>query len=162
GRPENGRGMHGRDDERRERRGHWRAALRRNTERTPQQRLCRRRSETHERRRLHDGELVLEPGTARLDLALSRLLMDPPFAARLPLEMLDDVRHIHLASIDARVFECAIEQFPRWTDERMTREILVVAGLLAHQHDRCAAPDLRRRPSAWRSSTDRSYGMYVR
>ena len=126
--------MHRRDDDGGERRGHRLSALARDPEIASEQCLRRRRSKTDQRRGLHDREFVLNPRPARLDLALTRLLVDPPFAPRLPLEVLDDVRDIHLSPIDASVFERAIEQLSGRAVERMTAEIFVVARLLADEH----------------------------
>src|SRR5438045_3579111 len=49
--------------------------------------------------------------------------------------MLHDVGDVHDSAIDPRLLERAIEQLAGGADERMTGEILLVARLLADQHD---------------------------
>ena len=66
--------------------------------------------------------------------------MNAPLAARLPLEVLDDVGDVDARSVDARVGERAIEEFAGRSDERMTCEIFVVAGLLADEHQLSPRP----------------------
>src|SRR5205814_752591 len=84
--------------------------------------------------RLHDGELRLEPGSARRHLRPVRLLVDPPLPARLPLEVLDGVRDIGRPAVDAGRLERLVEEVPRRADERLSRAVLLVAGLLADEH----------------------------
>jgi hypothetical protein len=56
--------------------------------------------------------------------------------ARLVLEVLDRVRHINGRPIDARLLQCVAEELARGADERVSSEVLFVAGLLAHEHHR--------------------------
>src|SRR5207248_7188824 len=93
---------------------------------------------------------------ARRDLARVRLLVDAALAARLPLEVLDDVGHVDGRSIDARFTERAIEQLARRSDERVPAQVFVVPRLLADEHQlrflrafaedrlRAAAPQIAR------------------
>ncbi len=65
-----------------------------------------------------------------------RALMEPALGARggTPFEVLDDVRDEDLFALDARSRECVVEDPSSRTDERTTRVILLVAGLLPHEH----------------------------
>src|ERR1051325_2176832 len=126
--------MHSGKHNRSERRRHALSALGRDLELTAEQRLRRGRPHAHERLRLHDRELVVYARAVRVDLALVRTLVDPPLAARLPFEVLDDVGDVDGFAIDARFFERAIEQFAGRTDERMALQVFVVARLLADEH----------------------------
>src|SRR3954454_7870567 len=101
---------------------------------TTEQRLRRGRTEADDRARLDQRDLTVEPWPARGDLAGVRFLVDAPLAARLPLEVFDDVRDVDRGAIDAGVLERAIEQLPRWTDEGMAGKVLRVTRLLAHEH----------------------------
>ena len=59
------------------------------------------------------GNLGIEPRAARRDFRRARLLVNPPLAARLPLEMLDDVGDVGRRPVDARGFQRAIEKLDR-------------------------------------------------
>src|SRR4051812_2578271 len=61
--------------------------------------------------------------------------MNASLAARLPLEVLDGVRHVHVRAIDTRFGQCSVEQVARWSDEGPAGEVLLVARLLPHEHD---------------------------
>src|ERR687887_611324 len=84
--------------------------------------------------RRDDVELRVEPGPARGHLAPVRLLVDAPLAARLPLEVLDDVRDVGLPPVDPRLLERLVEDPAGRADERLPRLVLLVAGLLADEH----------------------------
>src|SRR5262245_26724573 len=93
------------------------------------------RTEEHEHPGAHDRELLIEPWLACADLRRVGLAVNAPLAARLPLEVLHDVRDVGVASIDPRRDQALVEQLPRGADERLARAILGVAGLLADEHD---------------------------
>src|ERR1051326_2721641 len=135
-RAENRRRMYGRRDELRERRRHELAALNRHFEFRADHRLRRGRSEADDGARLDDVDLRLQPRHASGDLDRIRLLVDASLSARLPFEMLHDVRDVDARSIDARFVERLVEQCARRTDERTSGEILFVARLLADEHHR--------------------------
>src|SRR4051795_10800668 len=99
--------MDGGGDARRERTGYERAALLRDLERLAEQRLRGGGAETHEHARLDQRDLGFQPRPARGDLGAVRLGVDSPLAARLELEMLDDVGHVDEFAIDASLFERA-------------------------------------------------------
>ena len=62
--------------------------------------------------------------------------MNPTFAARFPFEMFHRVRDINLLPIDPRFFERAVHYFSGRADERFADNVFIIAGLLAHKHDR--------------------------
>src|SRR3546814_2321622 len=64
--------------------------------------------------------------------------MEAPLAALRELEMLDRVGDVDLAAFDSGLVEHAIEHPPRRADEGATGQILLIARLLADQHDRGA------------------------
>src|SRR6185436_763950 len=100
----------------------------------PEQRLCRGGAQADEDLRLHDRELRVEPGPAGRDLRPRRLGVDPPLAACLPFEVLDDVRDVGARAVDACLLETLVEQPPRRPDEGMSFPVLPVAGLLPDEH----------------------------
>src|SRR5436305_14272638 len=55
--------------------------------------------------RLDHGDLRLKPRAARRNLGGVRFFVDAAFAARLPFEMLYDVRHVDGLAVDARFVE---------------------------------------------------------
>src|SRR5215207_8618298 len=81
------------------------AALLRHPELPAEQSLRRGRAEADEHLRLDRLELGLEPRAARGDLRPVRLCVNAPLAARLPLEVLDDVRDERERTVDAGLFE---------------------------------------------------------
>ena len=60
--------------------------------------------------------------------------MDPALAARLPLEVLDDVRDVSARPVDAGLVERLVEQPTGRTDERAAFAVLAVTGLFADEH----------------------------
>src|SRR5204862_6342605 len=60
---------------------------------------------------------------------------DPPLAAWLPLEMLHGVRTVDRPRFDAGRLEAPVEQPPGGADERVALAVLLVARLLADQHE---------------------------
>src|SRR5262245_6112557 len=99
---------------------------------------CPRRggAETHEHLGLDRPQLLVEPGPARLDLVLSRALVDAALAALLtfPLEVLHRIRDVDTPSLHARLLERLVEETARWPHEGTSRQVLLVARLLAHEH----------------------------
>src|SRR6185369_13341246 len=70
------------------------------------------------------------------DLARRGLLVDAPLAARCPLEVLDRVRDIERAPVEPGLAKRAVEQSTGRPHEGTPGKVLVVAGLLAHEHER--------------------------
>src|SRR6266498_2675518 len=126
--------MDRRNDVRRELRVDGPSALAGDAEAPSEQSLGRRGAEAHEDVGLDDGELGVEPRPARRDLRPRRLRMDPALAARLPLEVLDHVRHVGECPVDARLAERLVEQTSRRSDKRAALAVLTVARLLADEH----------------------------
>jgi hypothetical protein len=104
-------------------------------ERAAHQSLRRRRAKQDERLRRHRAELLLEPRAAGVDLEALRGLVDPSPAALLELEVLDDVGHVGLVARDGGGVEAPVELPARRAHERLSGEVLLVARLLAHEHD---------------------------
>ena len=67
--------------------------------------------------------------------------MDPPLAARLPLEVLDGIRQVDAASLDAGQLEDLVEDASGRPHERTSLLVLLVARLLPDEHH------LSRRPA---------------
>src|SRR5581483_4997947 len=93
------------------------------------------RAEAHDVARIDTLEFAFEPPQASGDLGCVRALVQAPLAAQLELEMLDDVRDVHVFARDADLDQGIVEQFSCGTDEGMTAQVLAVAGLLADHED---------------------------
>src|SRR5438874_3741148 len=128
--------MHGRRDERRERRRNERRALRAHTEFGAEDRLRSRGSETDDDARLDDIDFRLEPRPARSDLRGVWFLVDALFSSWLPLEVLHHIGHVDRRAIDARLIEGAIEQAARRPDEWPALQVFGIARLFADKHHR--------------------------
>src|SRR5581483_5090689 len=111
------------------------APLLRHAELLAEQRLRRGRAQTDDDVGLHHRELRVEPRPARGLLAPRRLRVDPPLASRLPLEMLNRIRHVRRGAVDTGELERLVQQAPGRADERAPRAILLVARLLADEDD---------------------------
>src|SRR5207249_3683129 len=61
-------------------------------------------------------------------------LVEPALARRPPLEVLYDVRHESLLTVDPGFCERPVEDLAGRTDKRVTGEVLLVARLLTDQH----------------------------
>src|SRR2546429_242304 len=103
-------GMNGREDVSRQRRGNEPSALLSDTKPWPEERLGRRRAEANESRGMDQGDLGVEPRPAGGDLGRVRLGVNPPLAARPPLEVLHRVGDGGLTPIDTGFLEGSIEQ----------------------------------------------------
>src|SRR5436190_90275 len=114
------------------------AAMLGDAELAAEQRLGCRRAEQDEDARLHHLELRLEPGPAGRHLGPVGLLVDPALAARLPLEMLDGVRHIDARAVDSGRLERLVEDPARRAHERLAGAVLLIARLFADE-DRARA-----------------------
>src|SRR5690349_5992840 len=103
----------------------------------PQQRLRRRSAQRHDHPRPQQTDLLFQPRVTRPDLARRWLLVQPPAGELHPheLEVLDGVGDVYPRAIDAGRLQSLVQQAPRRPHERMSLPILLVARLLAHQHD---------------------------
>ena len=93
----------------------------------------RGRAQADDHARVDGLELGSEPGTARLDLFCSGLLVEAAFAALLELEMLHRVRDVNVGARQAGALERLVQNAARGPDEDGARAVLGVAGLLADQ-----------------------------
>jgi hypothetical protein len=102
-----------------------------------QQGLSRSSAEQDDRLRSECLDLGDEPGPAGDDLTATRLLVYPAFAALAgELEVFDGVGLIRQPRIDVGVAERTRQQPSGRPDKRQPLDVLAVAGLLTHQHDR--------------------------
>src|SRR5438093_2038706 len=132
--------MDRREDKRGKRRRDELAAMRSTLQLKADKRMSRRSAQADDRPRLDELNLSIEPRPARRNLAGVRFLVNASLAARLPLEVLDDVGDVDRGAIDAGVLERAIEQLAGRSDERMSREVFGIARLLADEHELSFAP----------------------
>ena len=95
---------------------------------------CCAATQTQDELGFHQFDLALQPHIAGLDLADARVLVDAALAAHLVFEVLDGVGDVGRVAAEACLFQRAGEHLPGWTHERLAREVLLVAGLLAHDH----------------------------
>src|SRR5438067_2064459 len=84
--------------------------------------------------RTNGADLALQPFVAGGHLALRRRLVNAPLTARLPAEMLDRVGQIEIGGRDAGLAKHVAQQLAGRTDEGLALLILLVARLLADQH----------------------------
>ena len=81
------------------------------------------------------SQLSLEPLIAGRDFHLVRLLVNAPLAARFELEMLHCIRDVSELTVDSGFLERAIEHTTRRSDERLAREVFLIARLFADEKD---------------------------
>jgi hypothetical protein len=103
---------------------------------TTQQRPSGGGSERHNDPTSHRPQFRLDPRMARLDFCRVRLLVQPPLAPQLVLEMLDGIRCIHRVAIDIGILQAGPQHAASGSHERTALAILLIAGLFADQHDR--------------------------
>ena len=86
-------------------------------------------------RRPYQLPFMADPPAACLDLAGTRLAVNPFLAALHELEMLHRVGDVGRLAIDACFLESGIEELAGGTHEGASSEVLLVARLLADKHD---------------------------
>jgi hypothetical protein len=103
--------------------------------RTGAPRCCVRRND---RPRTDQAEFVVEPGAAGGGFAGGRFLVDPAGApgATLPLEVLNRIGDVDLGSLDPGRRQRAVEDDARRADKGVTLAVLLIARLLADEHER--------------------------
>jgi len=111
-------------------------------ERSAEQRLCRRPTETDERFRSHERNLSIQPRATSCNLRRARLLVNAPLASGLPFEVLHDVGDIDIVARDARLRQRPVQQSACRSDEGMALDVFLVAWLLAHEHQARAGRSL--------------------
>ncbi len=101
-----------------------------------EERLRGTRSETNEDCGADDFEFRVEPGAARFDLRMTRLLVDAALSSfrRGPFEMLHHIGDVDVGAIDARFDECFVEESSCRPNEWMAGLVLTITGLLADEH----------------------------
>ena len=95
-------------------------------------------AQSHGKARPNKVKFVPEPPPATLDLVRCWTLVQAPFAALLELEMLDRIGHERFAPLDSCRCQCFVENTPRRAHEWRALQVLVIAWLLAYQHQRRA------------------------
>src|SRR5213595_1636102 len=93
------------------------AALARDSESRAEDCLRRCRTHCHDEVGPNDPQFRFQPRTARCDFARVRLLMNPAFAARLPLKMFHRIGHVNLRSINSSFLERAVHDLASRTNE---------------------------------------------
>jgi hypothetical protein len=93
-------------------------------------------AESHDHTGLHEFDLLHEPGLAGTNLGRSRLFVQsPPSFDYYELEMLDGVRHVDSAAVDAGLLQRSIEQLAGGADKWVTKPVFLISGLLTQKHD---------------------------
>src|SRR3954463_6450690 len=110
------------------------AALLRHFELTAEERLRGCGAKTNDHGGLKGLDFSFNPWLARGDLHRIWFLLNAPFSARLPFEMFDGVRNICLFPIDARFYQCFIENSAGRSDKRPSLKVLLISGLLTDKH----------------------------
>lgn len=93
------------------------------------------RAEEDDRARPDRLDLGFQPRPARAHLGGGRLLVQAPLAAADPAEVFDGVRDVDAGAVDPGLTERLVEQPAGRADERFAAQVLLVARLLAHEHD---------------------------
>src|SRR5262245_59092433 len=110
------------------------AAHARDGDDAPEQAARGGRAQRHDGGWLDDRALLDEPPLAAVDLVGVRTLVQTPLAAHLVLEVLDRVGHENVVARDAGLFQRLVQDAAGRSHERLAGEILLIAGLLADQH----------------------------
>src|SRR5262245_44594813 len=100
----------------------------------PEQAARRGRAERYNCLRSHDGALAFEPPFAAIDFMSIRALVQAALAAHLMFEVFDRIGDEHILALDAGLLQRLIQEAAGRTDKWATGEILLVAWLLADQH----------------------------
>jgi hypothetical protein len=134
-RPQYGGRMIGSQDSRAARMLQFLTARALNRHRRAGERAQSRGAERNYDQRLHAVNLAFQPDMTGIDLAGGRPFMEPPFAPRFPLEVLDRVGDEQIFSLKSSRRNRLFQHATRGTSERMTANVLLVARLFAYQHD---------------------------
>jgi hypothetical protein len=95
----------------------------------------RRCTKCHDHLRIDRDDLLSHPGCACRELTEARLAMDPLLPALLVAEMLHGIRHVDVLPSETCGRKRVGQDPPRGPDEGPTFEILLIARLLADEHD---------------------------
>jgi len=99
--------------------------------------LRRSGSQQYHYLRLNRIDLHIQPGPASADFQCVGLLVQAAFTARLPFEMLHDVGHVDVISINAGSSQSFIKDGARRSYKWPALQIFLIAGLFAHSLQRC-------------------------
>src|SRR5262245_26778525 len=99
---------------------------------TTEERVGGGRAEADEGARANRRQLRQEPWAAGTQVRRRRLLVDAPFPARLPVEVLHHVRDVYAGPVEAGGLESLVEQASGGSHEGPAGEVLLVTGLLAN------------------------------
>ena len=139
GRAQDGRRMQSCSYDRRERGLHHLPTLAGDAEFAAQERLSRGCAQANQYLGLDYSQFGVKPRAASVNLRVARLLMNPSFSAliRRPFEMLHRIRDVYLAGINACLVQRLVQDFSGGSYKRTACPILLISGLLAHEHDSC-------------------------
>ena len=151
--------MDGRQHERRQRRRDELAAMRGDLETRPSSACAAVAPRQHDGARLDERDLGRRATGGRPDLAGARLLVDAPLAARLPVEMLHDVRDVDIARGRCPPAASArSSSLPAGPTNGWPLEIFLIAGLFADEHQLGTARPFAEHRLGARASTGRRLG----
>jgi hypothetical protein len=102
-----------------------------------EQRLRCSGAETDDNLGFYQFELRFHPRPAGADFHPARLLVDTPFTARFPFEVLHDVGDVGFLAFDAGFRKAAVEQSAGRSDKRASGKVFLIARGFADQHHRC-------------------------
>jgi hypothetical protein len=87
--------------------------------------------------RLYRFQFSVKPGTARIYLRVSGLLVDASLAALRwsPFEVLHYIGDVNIRPVDASLAQCLVQNFARRPHEGAACHILLVTGLFPDKHD---------------------------
>ena len=112
------------------------ASLAANAEISSEQGLRRGGPKTNQNFWFHESDLGVQPGSTCVDFRCARFFVNATFAPFIshPLKVLNYIRDVDFASLDACLSQRAIEEQPRRTDKGPTCEIFSISRLLANEH----------------------------
>jgi hypothetical protein len=94
--------------------------------------------------RVHAANFHLQPHIASVDFAQVRLFVEPAFAARLPLEVLNGIGYKDIVALECRHIQARVKYAARGAYEGTATQILFIARLLTDKHDSGIARSLAR------------------
>jgi len=112
------------------------AAVARQKKRRAQQRLGRRRTQRHQQSRAYRSEFRVQPWEAGPHVLDSGSAVTADLALAPEPEMLHHISDIDVSPRYSGPLQGSVEHPASWPDERLTRDVFPVAGLLADQDHR--------------------------
>src|SRR5438309_770285 len=128
--------MHRRNHVRRQFRFRKFASLAANAEIFSEQGLRGGGPKTNQNLWFHECDLGVQPRSTCVDFRCARFFVNATFASFIshPLKVLNYIRDVDFASLDACLSQRAIEEQPRRTDKGPTCEIFSISRLFANEH----------------------------